>query len=118
MNHHKTGRKFGREKNARVALVKGLLLSLIDHESIVTTEAKAKEIRPRIEKLVTKAKEDTLANKRIVLSRLYNSTKATKKLFSEIAKRFDGVQGGYTRIIKLGRRQGDASKMAVIEFTK
>lgn len=118
MNHHKSGRKFGREKNARVALVRGLLLSLIEHESIVTTEAKAKELRPRIEKLVTRAKEDTLANKRIVLSRLYNSTKATKKLFADIAKRFDGVQGGYTRIIKLGRRQGDASKMAVIEFTK
>lgn len=118
MNHQKSGRKFGREKNARTALMKALLLSLIDYESIVTTEAKAKEIRPRIEKLVTRAKEDTLANKRIVLSRLYNSTKASKKLFGEISKRFDGVSGGYTRIVKIGRRKGDASKMAVIEFTK
>lgn len=118
MNHHKTGRKFGREKNARTALMKGLLLSLIDHESIVTTEAKAKELRPRIEKLVTKAMESTLANKRVVLSRLYNNTKAMKKLFGDISPRFVGTKGGYTRIIKIGRRTGDASKMAVIEFTK
>lgn len=118
MNHQKTGRKFGREKNARVALIRGLLLSLVENGSIMTTEAKAKEIRPRIEKLVSRAKEDTLANRRIVLSRLYNSTKATKKLFSDIATKFEGVDGGYTRIIKIGRRQGDASKMAVIEFTK
>lgn len=118
MNHHKSGRKFGREKNARTALMKGLLLALIDKESIVTTEAKAKELRPRIERLVTKAKEATLANKRIVLGRLYNNTKAMKKIFGEISPRFEGVQGGYTRIVKLGRRKGDASKMAVIEFTK
>lgn len=118
MMHHRKGRKFGRESNARTALIKGLLLSLIDKESIVTTEAKAKEIRPRIEKMVTRALEDTLANKRIVLGRLYNNAKATKKLFAEIAPRFKEVKGGYTRIIKLGRRTGDASKMAVIEFTK
>jgi large subunit ribosomal protein L17 len=118
MMHHRKGRKFGRESNARVALIRGLLLALIEQESIVTTEAKAKEIRPRIEKMVTKAMEDTLANKRIVLSRLYNNAKATKKIFAEIAPRFKDVAGGYTRIIKLGRRTGDASKMAVIEFIK
>jgi len=118
MMHHRKGRKFGRESNARTALIKGLLLALIERESITTTEAKAKEIRPRIEKMVTKAMEDTLSNKRIILSRLYNNTKAMKKIFSDIAPRFKGTQGGYTRIIKIGRRVGDASKMAVIEFTK
>ncbi len=118
MNHHKSARKFGREKNARTALMRSLVLALIDKESITTTEAKAKELRPRIEKLVTKAKESTLANKRVVLSRLYNNTKAMRKLFGDISPRFEGVSGGYTRIVKLGARKGDASKMAVIEFTK
>jgi len=116
MRHHSNVRKFGRNKNQRHALLKGLVLSLIAHERIETTEAKAKELRPLIEKLVTKANLGTLAARRMVLSRLYNLNAETKKLVDVIAPKYKGRAGGYTRITKLPRRGGDASKMAVIEF--
>jgi large subunit ribosomal protein L17 len=116
MRHHNNIRKFGRTKNQRSALMKGLVLSLIKHEKIETTEAKAKELRPRIEKLITKAKENTLASRRIIDSRLYNSTTASKKLIESIAPKYKNRKGGYTRITKLPSRQGDASKIAIIEF--
>ncbi len=116
MRHHSNVRKFGRNKNQRHALLKGLVLSLISHERIETTEAKAKELRPLMEKLVTKANLGTLASRRIVLSRLYNLNAETKKLVDVIAPKYKGRAGGYTRITKLPRRGGDASKMAVIEF--
>ncbi|MDE2031184.1 MAG: 50S ribosomal protein L17 [Patescibacteria group bacterium] len=116
MRHHSNVRKFGRNKNQRHALLKGLTLSLIAHGRIETTEAKAKELRPLVEKLITKANIGTLASKRLVLSRLYNLTAETNKLIDTIAPKYKGQQGGYTRITKLPRRAGDASKMAVIEF--
>lgn len=116
MRHHNNIRKFGRPKNQRSALMKGLVLSLIKHEKIETTEAKAKELRPRIEKLITKAKENTLASRRIIDSRLYNSAIASKKLIESIAPKYKNRKGGYTRITKLPSRQGDASKIAIIEF--
>ncbi|MDD3662610.1 MAG: 50S ribosomal protein L17 [Candidatus Pacebacteria bacterium] len=116
MRHHNNVRKFGRKKNGRNALLKGLALSLIAHGRIETTEAKAKELRPMIEKLITKANEETLASKRLVISRLYNLTSEGNKLINEIAPKYKGRPGGYTRITKLPRRMGDASKMAVIEF--
>ncbi len=116
MRHGNNVRKFGRNKNQRHALMKGLMLSLIAHERIETTEAKAKELRPAIEKLVTKANVGTLASKRLVISRLYNLTAEATKLIDTIAPKYKGRTGGYTRVTKLGHRAGDASKMAVIEF--
>ena len=116
MRHGNNVRKFGRNKNQRHALMKGLMLALIAHERIETTEAKAKELRPAIEKLITKANEGTLSSKRIVISRLYGLTAEANKLINTIAPKYKGRQGGYTRITKIGMRAGDASKMAVIEF--
>jgi large subunit ribosomal protein L17 len=116
MRHHSNVRKFGRPRNQRNALLKGLMLSLIAHGRIETTEAKAKEVRPAIEKLVTKANVGTLASRRLVISRLYNLNAEATKLIDTIAPKYKGRAGGYTRITKLPRRAGDASKMAIIEF--
>lgn len=116
MRHHSNVRKFGRTKNQREALLKGLMLSLIAHGRIETTEAKAKELRPSIEKLITKANVGTLASRRLVIARLYNLNSEAAKLIDTIAPKYKDRAGGYTRITKLPRRAGDASKMAVIEF--
>lgn len=116
MRHHNNIRKFGRKKNQRSALMNGLVLSLIKHEKIETTEAKAKELKPKIEKIITKAKENTLSSRRIVSSRLYNSALASKKLIDVIAPKYINRKGGYTRITKLPSRKGDASRIAIIEF--
>lgn len=116
MRHHSNVRKFGRTKSQRQALLKGLMLALIAHGRIETTEAKAKELRPMIEKMITKANVGTLASRRLVTSRLYNLTAEAKNLIDNIAPKYKGKPGGYTRITKLPRRAGDASKMAVIEF--
>ena len=115
MRHHKKHRKFGREIGVRRALLKGLALSLIRHDKITTTEAKAKELRPFIEKLVTRGKNKSVASRRVLVSRLGNA-EGVKKLVAHIAPRYEKRAGGYTRIVKLPRRGGDASKMAVIEF--
>lgn len=116
MRHGNNVRKFGRDKNQKHALMKGLMLALIAHGKIETTEAKAKELRPAIEKMITKANVGTLASKRLVISRLYNLTAEANKLINTIAPKYKGRTGGYTRITKLPRRLGDASKMAIIEF--
>ena len=116
MRHHNNIRKFGRNKNQRTALMKGLALSLITHERLETTEAKAKELRPKIEKLITKAKLGTLASKKLVASRLYERITETDKLIRTIAVRYKSRSGGYTRITKLPQRLGDGSKMALIEL--
>ena len=116
MRHHNNKRKFGREKNQRNALLTSLALNLIVREKIQTTEAKAKELRPFIEQLVTKAKEDSLANRRLVISRLANRDQEVKKLFEQIAPKYKERPGGYTRILKLDPRKSDSAKMAVIEF--
>lgn len=118
MRHHNANRKFGRKKNGRVALLKSLVLSMIVREKIKTTLAKAKELRPVIEKLVTRAKKGDLAGRRIVLARLYNRNPETKKLFDKIAPRFKNRSGGYTRITKLGKRLSDGAEMAQIEFVE
>ena len=115
MRHHSKNRKFGREVGVRRALLKGLALSLIRHEKITTTEAKAKELRPFVEKLVTRGKKKSVASRRILVSRLGNAEGA-QKIVTRIAPRYEKRAGGYTRITKLPRRGGDASKMAVIEF--
>ena len=116
MRHGNNIRKFGRTKNERKHLLKGLMLALISHGRIETTEAKAKELRPFIEKLITKANVGTIASRRLVVSRLYGLEAESKKLIDTIAPKYKGQAGGYTRITKLGARLGDASKMAVIEF--
>lgn len=116
MKHHKSFRKFGREKNQRVAFVRGLLINLIRHGRIETTLARAKEIRPEVEKLVTLAKEDTVARRRLVASRLINQAPETAKLFTEYAPKYKEVPGGYTRILKLPTRLSDGAEKAVIEF--
>ena len=116
MRHHNKNRKFGREKDQRKALLRALALSLIKHGKITTTEARAKELRPFVEKLVTKGKSESLASQRLIISRIGNNKRESKKLITEVAPRYKDRKGGYTRIIKLPRRSGDASKMAVIEF--
>ncbi len=116
MRHHNANRKFGRSSNQRHALLKGLAASLITHGRILTTEAKAKELRPNVEKLVTKAKNPTLAARRLLLSGFYNNEIVVSKLISDIAPRYAERPGGYTRIVKLAPRKGDASPMAIIEF--
>lgn len=117
MRHRRAGRKFGRNTNQRKALFRGQAASLILHERMTTTEAKAKNIRPYVEKLVTIAREDSDHHRRLVMARL-GSKPATEKLFEVIAPRFDGQNGGYTRIYRLGARKGDAASMALIEFVE
>lgn len=103
MRHHNQNRTFGRSRSQRAALMRGLALSLIEHGKIKTTEAKAKELRPYIERLITQAKGDTVAARRLVSSKLGEpATDAVKKLFTEIAKKYADRNGGYTRIIKVG----------------
>jgi large subunit ribosomal protein L17 len=116
MKHHKALRKFGREKNQRKAFIRSLLINLIRHGRIETTLARAKEIRPLVEKLVTLAKEDTVARRRLVASRLLNQEAETAKLFKEYAPKFKTTEGGYTRILKLPVRLSDGAEKAIIEF--
>lgn len=94
--------------------MKSLAFNLVAKEKIKTTEARAKELRPFIEKFVTRAKKGNLANRRLLIARLGQQT--TKKLFKKIAPKYKDKNGGYTRIIKLPPRKSDASKMAIIEF--
>lgn len=108
-------RKFDRGTNQRKALFKSLANSLILHEKIETTEAKAKAVRPIIEKLITKAKKGDLFARRSVAASLGNPN-ATAKMFDLIGPRFKDRSGGYLRITKVGNRAGDAAKMANIEF--
>ena len=115
MNHHSKTRKFGREEGPRDALMKSLALALITHEKIETTHAKAKSLRPYVEHLVTKAKMNTLAARRHIVSKT-GSEVGAKTLVETIAPKYTTRQGGYTRIIKLPRREADGSAMAVIEF--
>lgn len=117
MRHQKTGRTFNRDTNARKALFIGLAKNLIEKEQIKTTLPKAKDLRRVVEKLVTRAKVDTVANRRLVASELGNSGDATvKKLFAVLGPRYAKRPGGYTRVLKAGFRYGDAAPMAIIEF--
>lgn len=115
MRHHNNNRKFGRERDARKALLRSLMRNLINEGRITTTLARAKEIRPEIEKLVTRGKSETLAARRILISRLGRATEA-KKLAETISPRYKERAGGYTRIVKLPARVGDGSPQAIIEF--
>ena len=117
MRHRKSGRKLNRNSPQRSALKKGLAISIIEHESVKTTLAKAKEIRGFLEPLVTLAKENTVANQRLAFSRL-QSKEAVAKLFDELGPRYKDRPGGYLRVIKRGYRQGDKAPAAQIEFVK
>jgi large subunit ribosomal protein L17 len=115
MRHRVGGRKLQRTSAHRAALFRNQSAALIKHEQIVTTLAKAKELRPYVEKLVTLAKKGGLSNRRLAHSRLMDDTQLVK-LFDVLAARYAGRNGGYTRVIKAGIRASDAASMAVIEF--
>jgi large subunit ribosomal protein L17 len=115
MRHRKAGRQLRRTSEQRLALLRGLAVSLIEAEAIETTEAKAKELRPFIERLITKAKGGTLHDRRHAM-RHVRKREAADKLFSQIGPRFATRNGGYTRILKTGHRKGDGADMARIEF--
>ncbi len=117
MTHGVSHRHFGRDTTARKALLRGLCMNLIEHGTIETTLPKAKDLRRVVEPLITKARVDTVANRRDVAKDITNPI-LLKKLFEEVAPRFVGVNGGYTRVMKAGFRQGDAADMAVIQLTR
>lgn len=114
MRHHNVNRKFGREKDQRTALLRSLAYSLTLKGKIKTTEPKAKELRPYIEKLLTIGKKQTPASRRILES--WVGPVAAKKIAVELSLAYKERPGGYTRIIKTGQRRADASPMAIIEF--
>jgi large subunit ribosomal protein L17 len=115
MRHQKAGRKFGRNPSQRKAMLRQQAVSLILNERIMTTEAKAKELRSVVEKLVTIARDDSAHHRKLVMSRL-DHEKSVARLFDVVAPRYEDVAGGYTRISKLGLRHGDAAPMVLIEF--
>lgn len=116
MKHLRKNRKFGRTADYRKSFIWNLGNSLILKERIKTTEARAKEIRPLVEKVVSKAKIDNLSNRRLLLKTL--GVKTVNKLFKELGPRFKERKGGYLRILKLGARKNDGAKTAIIEFIK
>ncbi len=115
MRHRVAGRKLQRTSAHRNARFRNMAAALIKHEQITTTLAKAKELRPYVEKLVTLAKKGGLSNRRLAYTRLMDEQQLTK-LFDVIAPRYADRSGGYTRVIKAGIRSSDAAAMAVIEF--
>ncbi|WP_374525470.1 50S ribosomal protein L17 [Sphingopyxis sp.] len=115
MRHKSGGRKLQRTGAHRIAMFRNMSASLIKHEQITTTVAKAKELRPYVEKLVTLAKRGGLANRRLAMSRLMDDAQLVK-LFDVLAERYKDRNGGYTRIIKAGIRASDAAPIAIIEF--
>lgn len=108
-------RKLGRDSSARKALFRSVLTAFFRHGRIETTEAKAKEVSGLVDQLITLAKRGDLAARRTAIARLYDED-VVRKLFSEIAEKYKDRQGGYTRILKLGPRRGDAAPMAVLEL--
>lgn len=116
MRHHNQNRTFGRTRKVRTALMRGLALSLIEHGKIQTTEAKAKELRPYIERIITRGKDDSVASRRLIATRLGEPSDAViSKIFTDISKRYADRNGGYTRIIKLGDTPAGRTE-AFIEF--
>ncbi len=117
MRHKKVSRRFSRTSSHRIAMMRNLAASLIEHEIIKTTVEKAKELRRFLEPLITKSKSDNLHSRRVVLSKL-DSKEAVKKLFNDVGPRFVDVNGGYLRIIRAGFRAGDKADVCYIELTK
>ena len=116
MRHQRNRHKLSRDSAHRKALLLNLSKQLIEHERIETTVSKAKAVKPEVEKLVTLARRGDLHARRQALSALGQDKFAVYKLFEEIAPRYEGRPGGYTRILKLGPRQSDATEMALIEL--
>ena len=115
---HKIGfNALSRRAGHRKALIRNMVISLLKYERIKTTKAKAREVRRVAEKLITRAKKDTLHNRRIVAYRIHEKS-VLSKLFTDIAPRFASRPGGYTRILKLGQREGDASEMVFLELVE
>src|SRR5438552_11967686 len=115
MRHRVGHRKLQRTSSHRAALFRNMAAALIKHEQITTTTAKAKELRPYVEKLITLAKKGGLSNRRLAHARLLDDTQLVK-LFNVLATRYANRNGGYTRIIKAGLRPSDAAPIAIIEF--
>ena len=116
MRHQKTRHKLSRSASHRRALLRNLAKELIDHERIKTTEAKAKAVKPEVEKLITLAKRGDLHSRRQALSALGQDKFVVYKLFEEVAPRYADRPGGYTRILKLGPRRSDATEMVFLEL--
>lgn len=117
MRHLKAGRKLGRTSSHRKALFRNMVTSLFEHERIQTTDAKAKELRRVAEKLITLGKKGDLGSRRRALSYIHDKG-VVHKLFTEISPRFEARPGGYTRIMKLGNRQGDNAPISVLELVQ
>lgn len=117
MRHNKSGRRFGRKTSHRIAMFRNMVTSLLNSERIITTDAKAKELRKIAEKMITLGKRGDLHAQRQAAAYIREQAVVTK-LFSTIAPRYQERQGGYTRIIKLGTRLGDAASMSVIELVE
>lgn len=115
MRHRRRVKHFSRKSGPRKALLRGLMVSLVEHGRIATTVDKAKELRRHIEKAITLGKSDDLATRRLLLSRIANDN-TVSTILKDISPRFKTRPGGYTRIIKIGRRPGDTAEMAFIEF--
>ena len=117
MRHRKSGRRLGRNSSHRKAMFRNMAASMLKHETIRTTLPKAKELRRVVEPLITLAKEDSVANRRLAFDRLRDK-EVVGKLFSEIGPRFRERPGGYLRILKMGPRPGDAAPMAIVMLTE
>jgi large subunit ribosomal protein L17 len=115
MRHHNSNRKFGRKSNLRLALMRSLAEGLLEHGKITTTQAKAKELSSFVEKLITRGKDATVHDRRILASRLGTPARA-KTLVEKVAPRYKERSGGYTRVVKLPHRPSDGSPMAMIEL--
>ena len=109
-------RKLGRETRIRRSILAGLTKDVIMHESIVTTEARAKEVRKFVDKMITYGKRGTLVNRRKALAFLHNDNEVVSKIFNELAKKYENRNGGYTRIIKLNERRGDDALEVKLEL--
>jgi large subunit ribosomal protein L17 len=116
MAHRIDGRKLSRKMGPRLALFKNLTVSVLRYERVKTTEAKAKEIQGRVERVITIAKRGTLAARRTVVSEFPNEPLVVTKLFDEIAPKYADRTSGYTRIVKIGQRAGDAAEIVQIEL--
>jgi len=115
MRHRKAHRKFSRTSSHRKAMFKNMAVALLTHEIIKTTLPKAKDLRGVVERLITLSKQDSVARRRLAFAKLRDDT-IVRKLFNELAPRYQGRPGGYTRVLKCGFRQGDAAPMAIIEL--
>lgn len=120
MRHLKKGRKLGTDASHTKAMLRSLAIALLEHDRIKTTEARAKELRPFVEQIITRAKKGDVHARRVAMAQLgdykFPKNDAGKDLFAALGERFEGREGGYTRILKLGPRKGDSAPMVIIEL--